>query len=170
MNWKPIRSVEYLVVHCAATRESMDIGVEEITRWHRERGWFTVGYHYVIRRDGTLEKGRPDTQPGAHARGFNHLSLGICLVGGVGPDGKTAEDNFTFQQYDALAALLFELTERYPHATVLGHRDLPNVRKACPSFDVRDWWNNYANNGGETHEAGRENPGTPEADRNDQRS
>lgn len=140
MSYKPIRSVDYLVVHCAATKSTMDIGATEIRRWHKERGWFDIGYHYVIRRDGDVEKGRPDDQPGAHARGFNHNSLGICLVGGVGKDGKTAENNFTPEQFAALAVLLNQLLGFHPHALILGHRDLPNVAKACPSFDVREWW------------------------------
>lgn len=140
MNYKPIRSVDFIVIHCAATRPSQDIGAKEIRRWHKERGWFDIGYHYVIRRDGDVEKGRPDDRPGAHARGFNERSLGICWVGGVAEDGKTPEDNRTPEQIEALATLLDQLTGLYPEAEVLGHRDLPNVKKACPSFDVRSWW------------------------------
>jgi len=139
MNWKPIKSYDYLVVHCAATKATMDIGKAEITQWHRERGFFDIGYHYVIRRDGTVEKGRPDTRPGAHARGFNHISLGICLVGGVAADGKTPEDNFTVAQYATLKTLLLDLLNEYPEASIVGHRDLPNVNKACPSFEVSDF-------------------------------
>lgn len=141
MNWKPIKSVDYLVIHCSATKDTQDIGAAEIRKWHRERGWFDIGYHYVIRRDGTVEKGRPDTQPGAHARGFNHVSLGICLVGGVADDGKKPEANFTAEQWEALHVLVEDLLCDYPHADVLGHRDLPNVNKGCPSFDVRAWFN-----------------------------
>lgn len=145
MKLKPITSVDYIVVHCAATRPSMDIGADEIRRWHRQQGWLDIGYHFVIRRDGTLETGRPETQRGAHARGFNHKSLGICLVGGVAEDGKTPEANFTEEQLEVLATLTIEL--QYLHENqetgalpeVLGHRDLPNVSKACPSFDVRHW-------------------------------
>ena len=138
-----MRSVDFLVVHCAATKETMDIGVEEIRKWHRQRGWLDIGYHYVIKRDGTVEDGRPRTAPGAHARGFNHVSIGICLVGGVESDGKTPESNFTHAQWDALASLISDLSEMHPRAEVLGHRDLPNVNKACPSFDVKSWWAAY---------------------------
>lgn len=140
MNWKPIRRVEYIIIHCAATPSDMDIGAEEIRRWHLKRGWFDIGYHYVVRRDGTVEKGRPDTRPGAHARGYNHLSLGICMVGGVADDGKTPENNFTEDQFANLRMLVRGLAMRYPDAQIIGHRDLPNVRKACPSFDVTEWW------------------------------
>ena len=140
MTWRTIRSVEYLIVHCSATRESQDLGAEEIRGWHLKRGWLDIGYHFVIRRDGTVETGRPTTRPGAHARGFNHLSLGICLVGGVESDGRTPEANFTHAQWEALEELLLELLEEFPCAAVIGHRDLPNVSKACPSFDTIAWW------------------------------
>jgi N-acetyl-anhydromuramyl-L-alanine amidase AmpD len=143
MKWKKLKSVDYIVVHCSATPEYMNIGVEEIRRWHRQRGWMDVGYHYIIRRDGTIEIGRPNTAPGAHARGFNHVSLGICLVGGVESDKKAAERNYTHAQWDALGSLIADLYEMYPEAEILGHRDLPKVNKDCPSFDVRAWWTAY---------------------------
>ncbi len=132
--------IHWLVVHCAATPPAMDIGIVEIRQWHMQRGFSDVGYHYVIRRDGTIETGRPHTRPGAHARGYNRNSLGICLVGGVkqGSVG-TAEANFTPAQYLTLQTLLDDLSTQYPDAEILGHRDLPGVSKACPSFDVREW-------------------------------
>jgi N-acetyl-anhydromuramyl-L-alanine amidase AmpD len=139
MSWKPIQEVKYIVIHCAATPPSMDVGVEEIRLWHLRRGWFDIGYHYVIRRDGTIEDGRPTDRPGAHARGFNHLSLGICLVGGV-DEHNNPENNFTDDQFDALAGLVKGLKVGEPDAEVLGHNQLPNVNKACPSFDARAWW------------------------------
>lgn len=140
MTWKTLRAVDYLVVHCAATKASMDIGAADIKAWHRKQGWLDIGYHYVIRRSGAVETGRPEDRPGAHARGFNHVSIGICLAGGVGEDGKTPENNFTDAQFAALRQLLNDLIQRYPHAKIVGHRDLPNVNKACPSFDVKEWW------------------------------
>lgn len=135
MSWKQIEEVKYIVIHAADTPADMDIGVEEIRLWHLRRGWFDVGYHWIIRRDGTIEDGRPHDRPGAHARGFNHISLGICLVG-----GKDGEDNFTDDQWDALAGLVKGLKVGNPGAEVLGHRDLPNVNKLCPCFDARAWW------------------------------
>lgn len=143
--------VRYLVVHTSATPAARDIGRREIELMHRQRGFRTIGYHYVIRRDGAVEKGRPNSEPGAHVLGFNNKSLGICLVGGVEPDGKTPEQNFTPAQYDALEVLLKALRPKYPTAEILGHRDLspdknrdgkvsPNEwLKACPCFDVRPW-------------------------------
>lgn len=139
------KATDLLVVHCAATSPSMDIGSAEIDRWHRQRGFFMCGYHYVIRRNGFVEcarsghKCRGENDVGAHAQNHNHNSIGICLVGGVAADGKTPEDNFTPEQMSALGNLLAALKFRYPKATVLGHRDLPGVRKACPSFDVKAW-------------------------------
>lgn len=131
--------VKYLVVHCADTPPDMDIGVQEIDRWHRKRGWNGVGYHYVIRRDGTLETGRASSTPGAHVRKFNRQSLGICLVGGRAAEGKEPENNFTREQLEVLAILLDECLVIAPHAEVVGHRDLDSG-KACPSFDVKKWW------------------------------
>lgn len=131
-------TVKYLVVHCSATQAKSDIGAKEIDRMHRQRGFLKIGYHFVIRRNGTVETGRKVTEIGAHAEGFNAASLGICLVGGIAPDG-TPQDNFTDDQYAALAGLLLDLRKDYPSAEVLGHRDLPRVKKDCPCFDVRKW-------------------------------
>jgi N-acetyl-anhydromuramyl-L-alanine amidase AmpD len=138
----PPERVLYLVVHCADTKPSMDTDAKEIRRWHLQRGFFDIGYHYVIRRSGMVEKGRPDDQPGAHVAGYNGKSLGICLVGGMSQDGKHAEDNFTTAQWVSLKELLHTLKASHPQAHIVGHREL-NKGKACPSFDVqaklREW-------------------------------
>lgn len=146
-----MKPISLLVVHCSATPANRDIGVAEIRAMHKAQGWSDVGYHYVIRRNGRVEKGRADTVMGAHVQGHNNGSLGVCLVGGVKPD-LTAETNFTPAQYDALRVLLATLTARYPKARVCGHRDLSPDRngdgkvtpgewvKACPTFDVGAWW------------------------------
>ena len=144
MSYRPIKSYDWLVVHCAATPADMDIGVKEIRHWHLQRGFSDVGYHYIIRRDGTVEKGRTDTTPGAHARGYNMHSLGICMVGGSKKNSTLAEDNFTQPQFKSLQKLLTDLKVSHPDAEILGHRDLPGVTKACPSFDVREWLLYYA--------------------------
>lgn len=137
-----MRPIDLIVVHCSATGTD-DIGAAEIRAWHTAppKKWSDIGYHYVIRRNGKMEHGRPEDQIGAHAQGFNDSSLGICLVGGVSADDKAkAEFNFTRAQMASLEALLAALVVRFPNATVLGHRDLKDVKKACPSFDVRSWW------------------------------
>lgn len=136
-----MRQIDTLVVHCAATPPDMDIGVAWIRDIHvKQNRWSDVGYHYVIRRDGTLEVGRPESKAGAHVSGHNARSIGVCLVGGVRRAGKALvpENNFTAPQWATLRRILAELLERYPGARVLGHRDL-NPGKACPSFDVREW-------------------------------
>jgi hypothetical protein len=140
MSMKKRTSTDWLVVHCAATTPTMDIGRAEIDRWHRAQGWLMIGYHYVIRRDGKVETGRPEESVGAHVSGYNANSVGICLAGGVDAQGRS-EDNYTSAQYAALAELLRDLRTRYPNAKVQGHRDFPKVAKDCPCFDVRSWVN-----------------------------
>lgn len=149
-----MRRIRRLVVHCSATRPAVDIGAATIDRWHREMGWSGIGYHFVIRRDGTVEKGRPIERPGSHVKGHNADSLGICMVGGV-DDRNRAADNFTHPQYAALRVLLEDLLADFPGADILGHRDLsPDANgdgkidgrdwvKMCPSFDVRQWWGGH---------------------------
>ena len=133
-----MREINTLVVHCSATKASMDIGVDEITEWHRNRGFFTIGYHFVIRRDGTIENGRMIDEPGAHAKGHNKNSFGICMVGGLDKKGKP-ENNYTAEQWSALTKLIRELYDHYPVKTIVGHKDLPKVNKACPCFDVSEF-------------------------------
>lgn len=131
-------ATDYIVVHCAATKPTMDIGVREIRQWHvQERGWLDVGYHFVIRRNGTVEDGRPHNVIGAHVEGYNSRALGICLVGGIDSKGAP-EDNFTPEQMNSLSLLLRAQKRTYPAAQIVGHRDL-NAGKACPSFDVAPW-------------------------------
>ena len=116
----------------------MDIGAADIRRWHRAKGWLDIGYHFVIRRDGTVETGRNIATPGAHVAGFNSCSIGICMVGGQGERGNP-ENNFTEAQFRALYHQLQLLQAKFPNAAVQGHRDFPKVAKDCPSFDVREW-------------------------------
>jgi N-acetylmuramoyl-L-alanine amidase len=133
------RKISHIVIHCAATPPSSDIGVKEIDAWHRKRGWSGIGYHYVIRRNGEIEKGRPDDKVGAHVKGFNSTTLGICLVGGLN-SARKATAEYTGEQWQTLELLVRHLKTQHPTAEVLGHRDFPNVNKACPCFDVADWW------------------------------
>lgn len=132
-------AVRFIAVHCAATPPDADVGVEDIRKWHKDKGWADVGYHYVIRRDGTLEAGRSMEYQGAHVQGHNHESIGICLVGGVNKANQP-DANFTAAQYASLESLILALLPRYPGAAVRGHRDFPGVTKACPSFDAPAWW------------------------------
>jgi hypothetical protein len=135
------KNTDFLVVHCSATEPSQDIGVEQIREWHiKERKWADVGYHYVVRRDGTRELGRPTWAIGAHVEGHNWQALGICLVGGVDEAGQPA-NNFTPEQLKTLAECLrFLKRDSYRLAVVCGHHDFDGVKKACPSFDAKAWW------------------------------
>ena len=125
--------IKLIVIHCADTPANMDIGVEEIRRWHLDRGWKDVGYHYIIRRNGEVEQGREEHIPGAHVAGYNKGSIGVCLVGGK------PSANFTKEQWKALEALVGYLTRKYPDAKVVGHTDLYK-EKTCPNFNVSAWW------------------------------
>lgn len=132
-----MRDIETIIIHCADTPASMDIGAEEIRRWHLERGWSDIGYHHVICRSGCVEPGRPEEKTGAHTRGYNASSIGICLVGGRGENGQP-ETNFTKEQWASLRGLVNSLLVRYPGATVHGHNEFSD--KACPTFNVPEWW------------------------------
>ena len=129
-----MRQINEIIIHCAATREGRDFTVEYITRWHKARGFATIGYHYVIYRDGSIHEGRPLEQIGAHCVGHNKHSIGICYIGGCASDGKTPKDTRTPEQKEALLALLRRLKARFPNATIHGHRDF--AAKACPSYDA----------------------------------
>lgn len=130
--------VKYLTVHCSASKPDVYVDAAVIHRWHKARGFLKIGYHFVIKRDGTVETGRKETEVGAHVAGWNTGNLGICLAGGLDEQGKPVA-NYTDEQYHALAVLLQDLKKKYRGAKVMGHRDFPNVKKDCPCFDVRQW-------------------------------
>ena len=108
--------------------------MDDITRWHKQRGFRTIGYHHVVYRDGSVHPGRPEGEIGAHCTGHNACSIGVCYIGGVAADGKTAKDTRTPEQRKALLMLLRRLRAKYPNAKIHGHRDF--AAKACPSFDA----------------------------------
>jgi hypothetical protein len=127
-------------MHYSATYADQDIGAAEIDRWHRDRGFARIGYHWVIRRDGTIEAGRPEGVTGAHVRGQNTGKIGVCLVGGLdratGPNKGV--DNRTSAQIKAQIELTRDILARHPGAAVTGHRDL--VATQCPGYDAAAWW------------------------------
>lgn len=133
-----MRAINLIVVHCSASQPLHRIDAAEIRRWHKERGFLDIGYHYVIKANGDLENGRDLTKAGAHANGFNANSIGICLVGGVNKAGKS-ENNFNAVQFKTLKTLIYQLKCLYPDTRICGHRDLPKVAKDCPCFDVSTW-------------------------------
>lgn len=130
-----MRKINEIIVHCSATAEGRDYTVNDIDRWHRQRGWQGIGYHYVIYRDGSVHTGRPVAQIGAHCTGHNANSIGVCYIGGMTADNKKPKDTRTPQQREALRDLVELLIAEYPTATVHGHREF--AAKACPSFDVK---------------------------------
>lgn len=128
------RCVDEIIVHCSATPEGRDVGVDDIRRWHVDgRGWRDVGYHFVVRLDGRIEPGRDLRLAGAHCTGHNARSVGVCYVGGVDSQMKP-KDTRTSAQRTALRMLVARLRREFPGARVAGHRDF--AAKACPSFDV----------------------------------
>lgn len=142
-----MRDIQYLVVHCSATKANLDFDAADIDAWHKQRGWSGIGYHYVIKLDGTIETGRPIHTIGAHVYGYNRNSIGICYIGGLDLQGKS-KDTRTPAQKGALENLLMALKTDYPQAEIKGHRDFsPDLNgdgiiqsfeflKDCPCFDA----------------------------------
>ncbi len=130
---KPLGKVTHIIVHCSATAEGRDVSAADIDRYHRSRGFDGIGYHWVVRLDGRIEHGRNETLVGAHCRGLNHCSIGVCYVGGIDAAGRP-KDTRTSAQRAALRRLLAELRHRYPMARIYGHHDF--AAKACPCFDA----------------------------------
>ena len=131
---KTARKIDRIILHCTATPEGREVDVAEITRWHKNRGFATIGYHYLVKLDGTIENGRSIHESGAHTKGYNRTSIGIAYVGGI-DDSKKPKDTRNAEQLMALANLLDVLMQMYPKATLHGHNEFAG--KACPSFDVQ---------------------------------
>ena len=127
--------VKYIVVHCTANGPTSKLGASDIRRFHLSLGWDDIGYHYIIKRDGTIEKGRDISRTGAHTYGYNSESVGVSYVGGI-DNNNNAEDNRTPQQKQSLIKILKELKQKFPQAKIQGHRDFAGVAKACPCFDA----------------------------------
>jgi len=142
--------IHTIVIHCSATKAGRWIDAEDISAMHQARGWAMIGYHRVIRLDGSVEQGRPFNRRGAHVRGNNTNTVGICMIGGLDEDGNPT-DTFTDQQYHALMAELINLRALFPNLRgICGHRDFsPDLNgdgliqpnewiKVCPCFEVAD--------------------------------
>lgn len=142
-----MRKINYIVVHCSATREDHPFTVADLRAAHLRRGFRDIGYHYYIRRDGVVVKTRPIEQPGAHVKGYNKFSIGICYEGGLDASGNP-KDTRTPEQRTALRLLVAQLLRRFHDARLCGHRDLsPDLDgdgvvepqewvKLCPCFEV----------------------------------
>lgn len=127
------REIDSIIIHCSATKEGVDFKASDIEKWHKQRGFKNIGYHYVIRLDGTIECGRHLESVGAHCKGHNKNSIGICYIGGMDHNNKP-KDTRTDLQKDVLYSLLRSLKFIYPNAKIYGHNELSN--KACPCFNV----------------------------------
>ena len=131
-----MRDINKIILHCSATREGQDISTETIRGWHvNERGWSDIGYHYVVLLDGTVDKARPVERQGAHVRGKNKGSIGVCYIGGCDAD-MNPKDTRNEAQKKSLEDLITYLMESYDDATLHGHNEFSS--KACPSFNVQE--------------------------------
>ena len=127
------KKISLLVVHCSDTDNSQNLSSIDIHKMHLDFGWDGIGYHKIIKRSGKIENGRPEYWVGAHVKGKNEISLGVCLIG---------RDRFTKKQFVSLEQILKKWKKTYPNAKILGHRDTGNTKKTCPNFDVLTWSQN----------------------------
>lgn len=129
-----MRQINEIIIHCSATRQGQNYTVDDINRWHIKEGYNGIGYHYVIYLDGSVHLGRAIDRIGAHTKGHNTNSVGICYIGGLDQNGKP-KDTRTKAQKGALKDLVANLCQEYPIAAISGHREY--AAKACPCFDVK---------------------------------
>lgn len=140
---KSKRRIDYIVVHCTATREGQAQTVDQIRAEHKRQGWSDIGYHYVVTLDGKVHEGRDVDIAGSHVAGHNANSIGVVYVGGLENNPKKtylqlkAKDTRTDAQKASLLSLLMDLRRLYPYAKIQGHRDFSGVKKDCPSFDAK---------------------------------
>ena len=130
MNMLIVKNIKLLVVHCSDTMDNQKLSALDLHKMHLKFGWDGVGYHKIINRSGKVENGRPEYWIGAHVKGKNDVSLGVCLIG---------RNKFTTKQYLSLEKILRKWKSLYPEAEIVGHRDTGNTDKTCPNFDVKTW-------------------------------
>jgi N-acetylmuramoyl-L-alanine amidase len=130
-----MRHINEIIIHCSATLPALDVSVSDIDRWHRERGFSGIGYHYVVYRNGSIVEGRPMERIGAHCEGHNANSIGICYIGGLDEKTGKPKDTRTKEQKEAILNLLRNLTGKLPIGKITGHNQYAN--KACPCFDAQ---------------------------------
>lgn len=132
-----MRKINEIIIHCTATPDGRAVTVADIDRWHHESGIKGgIGYHYLIDLNGKIWAGRDECQIGAHCKGHNANSIGVCYVGGCDRLMRSA-DTRTPAQIDSLTRLISELKRKYPQASVHGHYEF--AAKDCPCFDVQKW-------------------------------
>ncbi len=126
-------NIKLIVVHCSDTENERNLGAIDIHEMHLGFGWNGIGYHKIICRSGKIEQGRPEYWIGAHVKGKNEISLGVCLIG---------RDNFTKKQFSSLEIVLKKWKLLYPEAKIVGHSDTGKTDKTCPNFNVENWLKN----------------------------
>lgn len=136
---KSTRKINEIILHCSATPEGKDYDIATIRKWHLERGFSDIGYHYVIYRDGSINNGRDVNISGAHCTNHNSKSIGICYIGGCAADGKTAKDTRTDAQKASLVSLVKQLMSMYKLTSSNVHCHNEYANKACPSFKITDF-------------------------------
>ncbi len=130
-----MRRINKIIVHCSATAEGKDYTIDDIYDWHvNQNGWSNIGYHFIVYRDGEIAQGRKMSDVGAHVKGHNHDSIGVCYIGGMDAKNQYAKDTRTPKQKEALDKLLRYLSYHF-NAPIAGHNQY--ATKACPSFDAR---------------------------------
>jgi len=150
MTYRSDDNVKWIVIHYSATPVESDFSIADIDAMHRRRGFKEIGYHKYIRKSGLVEKGRDLTKPGlfeqgAHSKGENDASIGICFEGGVQrSDPNKGLDTRTDSQKEAMIRVIRDMLDRYPNAKVVGHRDMPGAATQCPGFDAGAWWASVA--------------------------
>lgn len=140
-----MREIKSIILHCSGTPDGKDFTIDDITQWHKERGFKTIGYHYVVYRDGTVHKGRPVEQIGAHCEGYNKNSIGVCYIGGLMTDGKTPKDTRTVEQKEALYQLCYDLMDKYNLGMEDIHCHNEYAKKDCPCFKIVKFRQEYLN-------------------------
>jgi len=138
-----MRKINKIIVHCTATPEDRHTTVEDVRRWHLDRGWSDIGYHFLIYLDGSLHEGRHVEIPGAHCKGHNKESIGIAYVGGIDKVNFKPKDTRTEEQKEALVYILEYLKIQHADAVIHGHNDFAD--KACPSFNATKEYENITN-------------------------
>ncbi|MBD5273634.1 MAG: N-acetylmuramoyl-L-alanine amidase [Bacteroides sp.] len=131
-----MRRIDKIILHCSATPEGRNVTVEDIRAWHIERGFRTIGYHYVIYLDGSVHAGRPVEEIGAHCLGQNQHSIGVCYIGGLDARHLLPKDTRTEAQKIALRDLTAKLLKEYPGSSLHGHKEF--AAKACPCFEISE--------------------------------
>ena len=124
------QKIKFIIVHCSDTKNNMNVNAAYIHKMHLSFGWDGIGYHKIILRSGKIENGRPEYWQGAHVKGKNDISLGVCLIG---------RDKFTKKQFTSLEKIIVKWKLSYPFAKVIGHYQTGNTSKTCPNFDVIKW-------------------------------